>query len=198
MLLNETISFNGHSIGYKNITKMNKNTIFSLIAIAIIIGGGLFSIYTFFGSINPFYVVVSGSMIPKINIGDIVIIKNNSFDTSFDNLKKGDIIVFRAPDAKTDDGKPKVIVHRIADIGTFFEKKIVKTKGDANPYSIPGIDFPIFMENYVGKVVYVIPKIGTISMIITPPINYIIMAIIIGLLIYSIRPKKVERKNETV
>jgi len=185
-------------IDYKNITKMNKNIVFSLIAIAIIIGGGLFSINTFFGSFNPFYVVVSGSMIPKINIGDIVIIKNNSFDTSFDNLKKGDIIVFRAPDAKTEDGKPKVIVHRIADIGTFFEKKIVKTKGDANPYSIPGIDFPIFMENYVGKVVYVIPKIGTISMIITPPINYIIMAIIIGLLIYSIRPKKVERKNETV
>ena len=57
---------------------MKKNTIYSLIAIAIIIGGGLLSIYTFFGSFNPFYVVVSGSMIPKINIGDIVIIKNNS------------------------------------------------------------------------------------------------------------------------
>jgi signal peptidase I len=54
------------------------------------------------------------------------------------------------------------------------------------------------MENYVGKVVYVIPKIGTISMIITPTINYVIMAIIIGLLIYSIRPKKVQRENETV
>jgi hypothetical protein len=34
-------------------------------------------------------------------------------------------------------------------------------------------------------------------MIITPPINYVIMAIIIGLLIYSIRPKKVEREKET-
>jgi signal peptidase I len=184
-------------IDYKNISKMKKNTMFSLIAIAIIIGGGLFSIHTIFGSINPFYVVVSGSMIPTINIGDIVIIKNNSFDTSFNNLKSGDIIVFRAAEAKTEDGKPKVIVHRISDIGTFFEKKVVKTKGDANPYSIPGVDFPIFMENYVGKVVYVIPKIGTISMIITPPINYVIMAIIIGLLIYSIRPKKVERENET-
>ena len=39
----------------------------------------------------------------------------------------------------------------------------MRTQGDANPYSIPGIDFPIFMENYVGKVVYIIPKIGTIS-----------------------------------
>jgi len=177
---------------------MNKNTIYSLIGIAIIIGGGLLSIHTLFGSFNPFYVVVSGSMIPTINIGDIVIIKNNSFDTSFNNLKVGDIIVFRAPEAKTEDGKPKVIVHRVAEIGNLSQKEVLITKGDANPYSIPGIDYPLFTENYVGKVVYVVPKIGTISMIITPPINYIIMAIIIGLLIYSIRPKKVQRDNETV
>ena len=104
---------------------MKRNTIYSLIGVAIIIGGGLLSIYTFFGSFNPFYVVVSGSMVPKINIGDIVIIKNNSFETSFDNLKVGDIIVFRAPEATTDDGKPKVIVHRIAEIGTFFGKKLL-------------------------------------------------------------------------
>ena len=177
---------------------MKKSTIYSLIGISIIVGGGLLFIHTFFGSFNPFYVVVSGSMIPTINIGDIVIIKNNSFETSFNNLKIGDIIVFRAPEAKTDDGKPKVIVHRISEIGTFFEREVVRTRGDANPYSIPGIDFPIFKENYVGKVVYVIPKIGTISMMITPPINYVIMAVIIGLLIYSIRPKKVEHENETV
>jgi len=154
-------------IDYKNIFKMKKNTIYSLIGIVIIVGGGLLSIYTFFGSFNPFYVVVSGSMVP-------------------------------APEATTEDGKPKVIVHRISEIGTFLGKEVVTTKGDANPYSIPGIDFPLFMENYVGKVVYVIPKIGTISMILTPPINYIIMAIIIGLLIYSIRPRKVEHENETV
>lgn len=172
---------------------MNKNTIYSLIGIAIIIGGGLLSIHTLFGSFNPFYVVVSGSMIPTINIGDIVIIKNNSFDTSFNNLKVGDIIVFRAPEAKTEDGKPKVIVHRVAEIGNFSQKEVIITRGDANPYSIPGIDYPLFTENYVGKVVFVVPKIGTISMIITPPINYIIMAIIIALLIYSIRPKKVQR-----
>ena len=111
---------------------MNKSTIYSLIGIAIIIGGGLLAIHTLFGSFNPFYVVVSGSMIPTINIGDIVIIKNNSFDTSFNNLKVGDIIVFRAPEAKTEDGKPKVIVHRIDEIGNFFQKEVIRTKGDAS------------------------------------------------------------------
>src|SRR5213593_2197036 len=110
-------------IDYKNISKMKKNTIYSFIAIAIIIGGGLLIIHTFFGSFNPFYVVVSGSMIPTINIGDIVIIKNNLFDTSFNNLKICDIIVLKYAEDKKDDEKNKVIVHRISDIGTFFEKK---------------------------------------------------------------------------
>src|SRR5438093_11543704 len=112
-------------VDYKKISKMKKNTIYSLIAIAIIIGGGLLIIHTFFGSFNPFYVVVSGSMIPTINIGDIVIIKNNSFDTSYNNLKIGDIIVFIAAEAKTDDGKLKVIVHRISYIGIIFSKKVI-------------------------------------------------------------------------
>src|SRR6187551_2648495 len=142
---------------------MNKSTIYSLIGIAIIIGGGLLFIHTLFGSFNPFYVVVSGSMIPTINIGDIVIIKNNSFDTSFNNLKVGDIIVFRAPEAKTEDGKPKVIVHRVAEIGNFFQKEVIRAKGDANPYSLPGIDYPIFKENYIGKVVSVTHNTNTTS-----------------------------------
>jgi signal peptidase I len=91
-------------------------------------------------------------MEPHLKPNDIVTYSNS---TSFNNLESGDVIVFRAPEAKTLDGKPKIIVHRISDIGTFFEKKVVKTKGDANPYSIPGIDFPIFKENYIGKVVSV-------------------------------------------
>ena len=49
----------------------------------------------------PFYVVSSGSMIPNLNVHDLVIIKNihsNADDTSFKNLKVGDIIVFRTPE----------------------------------------------------------------------------------------------------
>jgi signal peptidase I len=97
-------------------------------------------------------------MIPTINIGDIVIIKNNSFDTSFDNLKVGDIIVFRAPDAKTEDGKPKVIVHRIAEIGNFFQKQVLRTRGDANKYSITRIEYTIFKKYVIGNIIIGISK----------------------------------------
>ena len=98
------------------------------------------------------FVVKTQDMEPYLNINDTIMASNS---TSFNSLKVGDIIVFRAPEARGEDGKPKVIVHRISEIGTFLGKKVVTTKGDANPYSVPGIDFPIFMENYIGKVVSV-------------------------------------------
>jgi signal peptidase len=34
-------------------------------------------------------------------------------------------------------------------------RRVITTRGDANSSPIPGLDFPIFKENYVGKVVYI-------------------------------------------
>lgn len=107
---------------------------------------------------NGSVVIRSKDMVPQLKPSDTVMYSNS---TSFNNLKIGDIIVFRASVAKTPDGKPKIIVHRISDVGTIFDKRVVKTKGDANPYPIPGIDFPIFKENYIGKVVSVTNNTGT-------------------------------------
>ena len=47
-----------------------------------------------FGVINPFYVVASESMVPKLKVGDFVVINHN---IQFDTLKIGDIIVFKEP-----------------------------------------------------------------------------------------------------
>jgi hypothetical protein len=41
-------------------------------------------------------------------------------------------------------------------------QRIIRTKADANPNSIPGVDYPIFQRNYIGKVVYVIPQLGAV------------------------------------
>jgi signal peptidase I len=35
-------------------------------------------------------------------------------------------------------------------------ERIIVTKGDANPSSIPGVDHPITVNDYIGKVVYVL------------------------------------------
>lgn len=59
---------------------------------------------------SPFYVVPSESMVPALNVGDVVIIRNGA-GYSFDDLTVGDIIVFH-----TDDGGGRIIVQRIVEI----------------------------------------------------------------------------------
>lgn len=169
--------------------------VIAVIAAAFIIWFGI--IRFAFGVNNPFYVVSSGSMIPNLNVGDYVIIKYGSSNSSNDNssfnkLKIGDIIVFKTPGVST-DGEHKVIVHRVAQIinaDSTDGERIIRTKGDANPYSIRYLDYPIKEENYIGKVVYVIPKVGLITRAIAPPVNYVIIGVIAIILIYYIKKQK--------
>ena len=129
-----------------------------------------------FGTNNPFYVVSSGSMIPALNINDVLIVKDGN-SNSFDSLKIGDVIVFHAA------AEDRVIVHRVAEIQTGSHgERILTTKGDANDASIPGVDNPIRVSQYIGKVVYVIPGLGLITKVLSPPVNYIIIAVILAVL----------------
>lgn len=184
-----------------------------IIIIVVIFAIAFISIRTVLSDSNPFYVVASGSMIPVLNVNDLIIVWAKDNNTSFDSANIGDIIVFKAPDPSEEN---KTIVHRVSAIiengnnltgdvilcapiavNDVIQEKTILTKGDANECSIPGIDFPITRENYVGKVVYTIPQIGIIPQVLKPPVNYIIMAIIAGLLIFSfIHGSKKDKQEE--
>lgn len=155
-----------------------------------------------FGTQNPFYVVASGSMVPVLEVYDVLTVQGDCFDfmglldlecirfswyTPFEDIKVGDIIVFNRP-----SGHDRVIVHRVAAI-IDDEPKTIKTKGDANPASIPGTDYPITKEEYIGKVAYTIPQIGYVTQLLKPPMNYIIIVIVIGVMVVKQMSKK---KNE--
>jgi signal peptidase len=161
----------------------------SVIAI-IIVAAIFFGIRYMLGVSNPFYVVASGSMVPRVNVGDLVIVKNTTDSkegSSFSNLKVGDIIVFNTP-YKTTEGKHKVIVHRVVEIVTNAEgDRVIRTKGDANIGSIPKLDYPIREKDYIGKVVYDIPKIGLITQVLSPPVNYVIIGLVAVALAYTLR-----------
>ena len=139
-----------------------------------------------FGTENPFYVVSSGSMVPELQVFDVLVVQGidpmfcSFFDscegTEFEKVRVGDIIVFNRPSGD------RVIVHRVVTIVN-EDPFTIRTKGDANPTSIPGTDFPITEEEYIGKVAYVIPQVGYVTRVLTPPINYIIIAIIISVMI---------------
>jgi signal peptidase len=172
-----------------------KQTAYIIIVVSIVIAIIVLGTRFVLGSANPFYVVSSGSMIPTLNVGDLVIIQhsdNNS--SSFNNLKVGDIIVFKSYGV-TRTGQHLSIVHRVAAIRMdIHSNRIIRTKGDANPSSIPLVDYPITEKNYIGKVVYAIPNVGIIPLTIDRPMGYIIIgSIIIIIVAYNFR--KARRKN---
>ncbi|MFB5605990.1 MAG: signal peptidase I, partial [Nitrosarchaeum sp.] len=134
-----------------------------------------------FGTQNPFYVVASGSMIPVLEVYDVLIVQGHE---PFEDIKVGDIIVFNRP-----VGHDRVIVHRVASI-IDDDPKTIRTKGDANPSSIPGTDFPITKEEYIGKVAYVIPQVGYVTQLLKPPINYVIIVVVVGIMIAKQMYKK--------
>ncbi|MEM3007762.1 MAG: signal peptidase I [Candidatus Nitrosotenuis sp.] len=166
-----------------------KNIIKDVIIVAVGVAAIWIGLQIVFGTQNPFYVVSSGSMIPVLEVYDVLVVDGK---VPFEDIQVGDIIVFHRP-----SGPERVIVHRVVAI-LDEDPKVIRTKGDANPVSIPGTDYPITDKEYIGKVAYVIPQIGYVTRILTPPINYIIIAVIIGIMIvkqYS-KGKKNQSKFE--
>jgi signal peptidase len=163
-----------------------KDVVIVVIGVAIIWLGLRFV----FDTGNPFYVVSSGSMVPNLNVNDILVVRDGN---SFQDLKVGDIIVFDRP-----DGADRVIVHRVAEMFDDSEgnHQIIRTKGDANDGSIPGTDFPIREDDYIGKVAYVIPGAGVVTKILSPPVNYIIIAAIIALMVVTQISKRKHNNNK--
>ena len=118
----------------------------------------------------PLAGVASGSMIPTLQVGDLIIVQgvpnaSNIEAASKDAPNPGDIIVFYEPKGYKDPND--LIVHRAVDEilrnGTWY----FKTQGDANP----GPDPKEVPEDYVvGKVVFFrIPLVGFITFLMRTP-----------------------------
>ncbi len=112
------------------------------------------------------YVIVSGSMEPNIQIGDIVVVK--SIKNKEEAIKVGDVISFRKGHS--------VITHRITNIEK-DENGILRiaTKGDNNNTEDSE---RILINNIEGKVVKVIPKIGYITVLFKDKVIIIVTFII--------------------
>ncbi len=124
-------------------------------------------------------------MSPALKVNDLIIIGDGY---SFNSTQVGEIIVFNKP-----AGEDRVIVHRISEITSENGKRVIITKGDASPVSIPGVDFPVNSQNFIGKVKLVVPEIGILFI---PPINYILIAGVVsaaGVTIYLYGRRKTSR-----
>ena len=106
-------------------------------------------------------------------MGDVVIVKDGG-GYSFDDVKRGDIIIFH-----TNDGGGRTICHRVVQIYSDSQtgERLLKTKGDSNPKSYENFDYPIRKQDYYGKVVFVVPKVGILSTILKQPARAVIVLV---------------------
>ena len=121
-----------------------------------------------------FFEVATGSMANTINIGDIVVVKVN------ETFKENDIIVYKEENS--------FITHRVIKI----DGQDLITRGDANNSE----DKPIKSDQILGKVIYIIPKIGIWRKVLaSPEILGMIIIFIILLGIVLMLTSKTEKEK---
>ncbi len=134
---------------------------------------------------SPLMVVSSGSMVPTLNVGDIIIVRGVDPNA----VTVGTIIIFHSP---YEYDTP--IVHRVVAVlkdggSIFFE-----TKGDHNGVQ-DGWRVPA--QNLIGVFVAKIPYVGLISLELRGPLGVILIILLVALIIAveykeskSTRPKR--------
>jgi len=90
-------------------------------------------------------VIVSGSMEPTLEIGDLVLVR---LGVPVD-LPVGSVVAFRL--------NSTIVVHRLVGV----EGERLVTKGDANPEPDP---FPVYRRSLLGVVVGRVPKVGLLAL----------------------------------
>jgi signal peptidase len=126
-----------------------------------LVGGFIIAylIYTILGLIlhtpMPIVAILTNSMIPTLYPGDAVVLYGT------DDIKVGDIIVFDAGRKGCIDETGRLlsqpIIHRVIKINP---DGTLETKGDNNPWQIPGCEQNIPREYVYGKVILKIPLVG--------------------------------------
>ena len=120
---------------------------------------------------SPLMVVSSGSMIPTLNVGDIILVRGADPST----ITVGTIIIFHSP---YDYSMP--IVHRVMAISNDGGSIYFQTKGDNNPgpdgWSVPG-------QNLMGVYVAKLPYVGLISLELRGPLGVTLIILLIALII---------------
>lgn len=120
----------------------------------------------------PLLAVASGSMIPTLNVGDLIVVQGGiEIDDLVAEDNTGDVIVFHKP-----TNPDELIVHRAVD----RVSDGLITKGDHNSGPDP---WRVYDGNLVGKVVWTIPFLGHIPLFVHTPTGMLIVVLLIVILI---------------
>ncbi len=126
--------------------------------------------------------VVSGSMAPEYNVGDLIYVK----EVEPSEVQVNDVITFVLNENLV------VATHRVVDIHE--EQQHFITKGDANDSADAT---PVHFNNLIGVPHFGIPKLGYVSDFIqNPPGTYITIAVVAVLIILVFLPDFIGKKNK--
>ena len=140
------------------------------------------NIYAKMTKTKPFislYVIVSPSMVPTINVHDVIIDMGVNKD---DDLKVNDIVTFYSSVINTGG---YTITHRINEIKHANDEVRYYTKGDNNKSVDVGFTT---IDNIVGKVKLIIPKVGKMQSILSSKWGWILIIFIptVGIILSDI------------
>lgn len=159
---------------------------------AIASGGITYGLQFTMATQDPVVVVVSRSMVPTLEVGDLVIIQG----VDPGKVTIGEIVVFHSPAAYDEK-----IIHRVKKIELVDDTIWFTTQGDANWQPIPGVDhFPA--ENLIGKAVFWFRYLGYPAMALENTVARILLwASFIALVAYNVfqefpRTRKAEDKEK--
>lgn len=113
------------------------------------------------------YVIITSSMEPYLEIGDVILVK----EVNLNKIKKNDIITYKGMES---DFKGKTITHKVKDIIEEDGKKIFYTQGTTNQM----VDPAVYENQILGKVIYKFKIISFISKLVRSKMGYIIVVFI--------------------
>ena len=187
----------------EKIKELWKNEYFkTLIMILIVILAFLtfwFGSKAIFKTDSPYLAVSSGSMIPTLNIGDLIVIQGGlngseikaGYYNPNNSSEGGDIIVFHKP------GNPsELIVHRV--VRKYYDEKLKKwffiTKGDNNRSEDPWN--PVPEDCVLGKVIFKVPYLGSVALFMQSTAGKVLLAVIIVITILWMFLSPEEKQEE--
>lgn len=132
-----------------------------------------------FKPIVSLYTIISGSMLPTIQVYDVVV--NQRIDDPT-KLQEGDIITFISQ-SKINYGE--TITHRIIKVTYEDGKYYYTTKGD---YNLVPDESPVEYNNVIGKVILKIPQLGQVQFFLLKQGAKLFLILIpaFGVLIYDL------------
>ncbi|MCS7114498.1 MAG: signal peptidase I [Candidatus Bathyarchaeota archaeon] len=162
-------------------------TVVTVALLFLIVLGLYFGAQATLGTPYPALAVASGSMLPTLNIGDLIIVqKIDPAQINADpNGLTGDVLVYKRDD--------ELIVHRAVKIENRAGVYYITTRGDNSGVNDP----PWPSTNLVGKVIMRIPYIGNLPLFLHSERNmYLLFLVFLVLLIIILMLPSNSREGE--